>query len=116
MEHVYNAHTHTQTHTHTLHSHAHHMHTHTHTHTHMIQTACPWTTQKTNATLSHIQKPTWTSKATMLLEEVDVGIEDVAEAGEDAQLGGGQEEEVGCLLYTSPSPRDEESSRMPSSA
>ena len=34
----------------------------------------------------------------MLLEEVDVGVEDVAEAGEDAQLGGGQEQEVGVVL------------------
>ena len=28
----------------------------------------------------------------------------------------GEGEGTGCLLYTSPSPRDEESSRMPSSA
>ena len=31
-------------------------------------------------------------------------------------LGGGQHWDTGCLLYTSPSPRDRSISRMPSSA
>ena len=38
--------------------------------------------------------------------------------GEGGAVGGGAGKGEGgaCLLYTSPSPRDEESSRMPSSA
>ena len=34
----------------------------------------------------------------------------------DLAIPGGHTERRSCLLYTSPSPRDEESSRMPSSA
>ena len=38
------------------------------------------------------------------------------EAKGQQMLDGGPEEHCGCLLYTSPSPRDVEESRMPSSA
>ena len=31
-------------------------------------------------------------------------------------IDGSAEQEIGCLLYTSPSPRDRQKSRMPSSA
>ena len=39
---------------------------------------------------------------------------DVAPEGESAVTAG--DEDAGCLLYTSPSPRDKRQSRMPSSA
>ena len=43
---------------------------------------------------------------------VDGGYDDVDEGGDDGNYGNNN----GCLLYTSPSPRDQRGSRMPSSA
>ena len=41
----------------------------------------------------------------------------IADFGKDAEVSEiGQVLSVGCLLYTSPSPRDRQKSRMPSSA
>ena len=34
----------------------------------------------------------------------------------ERRIGAGQDKDKGCLLYTSPSPRDLSTSRMPSSA
>ena len=50
----------------------------------------------------------------------DVSSEKLREAGERSSESGGHEvlppEFLSCLLYTSPSPRDQRGSRMPSSA
>ena len=42
--------------------------------------------------------------------------EGIAEAGGSVAIWARNEEKNACLLYTSPSPRDVEESRMPSSA
>ena len=47
------------------------------------------------------------------IDGVTAGEKDAAPIGSFARL---QEQSMGCLLYTSPSPRDVEESRMPSSA
>ena len=44
-----------------------------------------------------------------------VGVSDYAVSGSEARQWA-DEENYGCLLYTSPSPRDRQKSRMPSSA
>ena len=50
-------------------------------------------------------------------EELNVDIEDAEEfEGEDETEDLDDEEYMNCLLYTSPSPRDLSTSRMPSSA
>ena len=43
-----------------------------------------------------------------------IGIDKIAEVAK--RLGLGHRYDIGCLLYTSPSPRDKRQSRMPSSA
>ena len=51
------------------------------------------------------------------LADTDLFIEvenDLTTYGEEVKFGGGKV--ISCLLYTSPSPRDKSSSRMPSSA
>ena len=53
----------------------------------------------------------------MPLNIINAGTEDVVRF--DLLIGGGQwhqEQPLHCLLYTSPSPRDRQKSRMPSSA
>ena len=47
---------------------------------------------------------------------VDAALDDVEEVGDDATGGKAVAEIIDCLLYTSPSPRDLSTSRMPSSA
>ena len=47
-----------------------------------------------------------------LQEAVTIGLGHIARVAEDVRGFG----ETGCLLYTSPSPRDKRQSRMPSSA
>ena len=47
-------------------------------------------------------------------EQTECQIRD--ETGQQSQTGENQPQNLGCLLYTSPSPRDVEESRMPSSA
>ena len=62
--------------------------------------------------------------AIKVLQEIGVGVEDVYEAIEDSIEPGSSDKSLdgkipmtpSCLLYTSPSPRDRQKSRMPSSA
>ena len=49
-------------------------------------------------------------------EKVDSAIDAIAEAAKTGEIGDGKIFITSCLLYTSPSPRDDISSRMPSSA
>ena len=52
-----------------------------------------------------------------VLKVLDAGVGVDSGLGEDgAGPGGSDSVDVGCLLYTSPSPRDRQKSRMPSSA
>ena len=47
-----------------------------------------------------------------ILEQEDLGMDPVDDMGGEMDMG----MDMGCLLYTSPSPRDRQKSRMPSSA
>ena len=46
----------------------------------------------------------------------DVGLDYLTIARTSASLSNGEAQRIRCLLYTSPSPRDQRGSRMPSSA
>ena len=48
--------------------------------------------------------------------EAQLALPDGAQPAEDLDAGGDGDDHGGCLLYTSPSPRDRTRSRMPSSA
>ena len=47
---------------------------------------------------------------------LDLGLQDIVNISKLNTLTPDQIKEIGCLLYTSPSPRDRQKSRMPSSA
>ena len=49
-------------------------------------------------------------------EEVSKRFKDLIDVIEAEDMGGPSPDDSGCLLYTSPSPRDQRGSRMPSSA
>ena len=65
--------------------------------------------------LSRVELPRWDIVRVAPLQAEDIGI--LPEPAFDQQpVGGSPLQEGGCLLYTSPSPRDRTRSRMPSSA
>ena len=50
------------------------------------------------------------------LHDADIGVTVCRQEGGAAMMAEAQGKLTGCLLYTSPSPRDRQKSRMPSSA
>ena len=80
----------------------------------------PWLTVRQNVSIavdkvfrgrmSRAERRDWTLHNLELVHMQD------AHDKRPAEISGGMKQRVGCLLYTSPSPRDRQKSRMPSSA